>query len=83
MTTIADYRDVVSFPAPAHTLEESGLSLDLVLQLTLKSLHFAGELSGTDLSRRLVETWAELHHKRTESRLGAAAGATAAARPSN
>jgi hypothetical protein len=29
------------------------LGLDLVLQLVLKSLHFAGELSGTDLSRRL------------------------------
>ena len=53
MITIAESRDVVPFPAPAQTLEESGLSLDLVLQLTLKSLHFAGELTGTDLSRRL------------------------------
>ena len=53
MTTIAEYRDVVPFPASAQTLEESGLSLDLVLQLTLKSLHFAGELTGSDLSRRL------------------------------
>jgi hypothetical protein len=44
---------VVPFPAPPRTLAESGLSLDLVLQLTLKSLHFAGELAGTDLSRRL------------------------------
>ncbi len=53
MITIAEHRDVVPFPAPAQTLAESGLSLDLVLQLTLKSLHFAGELTGTDLSRRL------------------------------
>ncbi|HEU4937607.1 MAG TPA: hypothetical protein VFT39_14190 [Vicinamibacterales bacterium] len=53
MTTIAEYQDIVPFPAAAQTLEESGLSLDLILQLTLKSLHFAGELSGTDLSRRL------------------------------
>ena len=53
MTTIANDPDVVPFPPPAQTLEESGLTLDLILQLTLKSLHFAGELSGTDLSRRL------------------------------
>src|SRR4051812_48321778 len=53
MTTTAEQRDVVPFPPPAQTLEESGLSLDLVLQLTLKSLHFAGELTGTELSRRL------------------------------
>src|SRR6187402_1243483 len=53
MTTTAEYRDIVPFPAPAQTLEELGLSLDLVLQLALKSLHFAGELTGTELSRRL------------------------------
>src|SRR4051794_33434430 len=53
MTTITEHRDVVPFPAPAQTLAESGLSLDLVLQLTLKSLHFSGELTGTDLSRRI------------------------------
>ena len=53
MTTIAESQDIVPFPAAAQTLEESGLTLDLVLQLTLKSLHFAGELSGTELSRRL------------------------------
>jgi hypothetical protein len=53
MTTIAEYQDIVPFPAAAQTLEESGLTLDLILQLTLKLLHFAGELSGTELSRRL------------------------------
>jgi hypothetical protein len=39
-------------PAPA-SLEESGLSLDLVLQLVLKTLHFTGDLTGTDLAKRL------------------------------
>jgi hypothetical protein len=42
--------DVLSAPG---TLSEAGLSQDLVLQLVLKTLHFAGELSGTELSRRL------------------------------
>jgi predicted ATPase with chaperone activity len=45
--------DVVAHPAAPRTLEESGLSLDLVLQLVLKTLHFSGELSGTDLSQRI------------------------------
>ena len=53
MITSADPRHIVPFPAPAQTLEESGLSLDLILQLTLKSLHLAGELTGSELSRRL------------------------------
>jgi len=53
MITISEYQDVIPFPAPAQTLEASGLTLDLVLQLTLKSLHFAGELTGSELSRRL------------------------------
>ncbi len=39
-------------PAP-QTLRESGLSLDLVTQLVLKHLHFAGELSGMELATRL------------------------------
>lgn len=39
-------------PAPA-TLEEAGLSLDLIVQLVTKTLHFVGELSGTDISKRL------------------------------
>ena len=38
--------------APA-TLEEAGLSLDLVNQLVLKTLCFSGELSGSDLAKRL------------------------------
>lgn len=39
-------------PAPV-SLEETGLSLDLLLQLTLKHMHFAGELTGSELARRL------------------------------
>ena len=35
------------------TPEEAGLSVDLLIQLALKTLHFAGELSGAELSRRL------------------------------
>ena len=42
--------DHISAPT---TLEETGLSLDMVTQLTLKTLYFSGELSGSDLSRRL------------------------------
>ncbi len=54
MITIAEYRDVVPFPAPAQTLEESGLTRSTSsCSSTLKSLHFAGELTGTELSRRL------------------------------
>jgi predicted ATPase with chaperone activity len=35
------------------TLEASGLSLDLVIQLLLKLLHYSGELTGIEISRRL------------------------------
>jgi hypothetical protein len=58
-------------PAPG-TLEEAGLSLDLVGQLILKTLHFAGELDGAELARRLglnfpvvepaVDTLKQQHH---------------------
>ncbi len=40
-------------PAAPSTLEEAGLNLDLVLQLALKTLHFSGQLSGTELGDRL------------------------------
>ncbi len=39
-------------PAPG-TLAETGLPLDLMVQLTLKTLHFGGDLTGNELSRRL------------------------------
>jgi len=40
-------------PTAPTTLQESGLSFDLILQLALKTLHFAGDLSGTELAQRL------------------------------
>ena len=39
-------------PAP-QSLEATGLSADLILQIVTKTLHLAGELSGTELSERL------------------------------
>ncbi len=44
--------DSTALPAP-RTLEESGLRLDLVIQLVIKALHFAGELSGVQIADRL------------------------------
>jgi hypothetical protein len=40
-------------PAAPRSIEETGLSADLVLQIVTKTLHLGGELSGTDLSERL------------------------------
>ncbi len=40
-------------PLAPTTLEESGLTLDLLIQLSLKTLHFSGELSGSELADRL------------------------------
>ena len=40
-------------PLAPRTPEEAGLSLDLLIQLALKTLHFAGELSGGELAGRL------------------------------
>lgn len=45
-------------PRAPTSIAEAGLSLDLVTQLALKSLHFAGELSGSDLAGRLGVRWA-------------------------
>ena len=50
---ITDCRDVVAFPDPPQSVEDAGIPFDLILQLALKTLHFAGELSGSELSRRL------------------------------
>jgi predicted ATPase with chaperone activity len=44
---------VADHPRAPLTLDDAGLSLDLVLQLALKTLNFAGELTGTDLAARL------------------------------
>lgn len=40
-------------PMAPNTLEESGLSSDLILQLALKTLYFTGQLTGTELADRL------------------------------
>jgi predicted ATPase with chaperone activity len=53
MTDIPVMPPIVAHPATPQTLAEAGLSLDLLIQLTLKHLHFAGELTGTALTRRL------------------------------
>lgn len=50
--TVVD-RPSVAIPLAPVTLEESGLNIDLLIQLVLKSLHLAGTLSGLDLSKRL------------------------------
>jgi predicted ATPase with chaperone activity len=44
---------VLPHPSAPITLEETGLTVDLLLQLTLKHMHFAGELTGSELARRL------------------------------
>ena len=44
---------VLPMPHAPSTLEEAGLSLDLVLQLALKTMHFAGDLTGAQLGQRL------------------------------
>jgi predicted ATPase with chaperone activity len=41
------------FPPRPATLEDSGLSPDVVVELVLKSLHLGGTLSGADLADRL------------------------------
>jgi predicted ATPase with chaperone activity len=48
-----DTHPLLPHPSAPRTLEESGLSKDVVVQLVLKTLHFAGELSGTALADRL------------------------------
>lgn len=40
-------------PAAPVTLAETGLTLDLVVQLVVKTLHFSGELTGSELASRL------------------------------
>jgi predicted ATPase with chaperone activity len=46
-------RALPSLPPAPTTIEESGLALDMLIQLALKTLHFAGELSGAELGRRM------------------------------
>jgi hypothetical protein len=44
---------IFQLPSAPRTLAETGLSADLVLQLVTKTLHFAGELTGTEVATRL------------------------------
>lgn len=52
-TEVQSAPPAVGMPTAPTTYEEAGLTLDLLIQLTLKTLHFAGELNGGELSRRL------------------------------
>jgi predicted ATPase with chaperone activity len=55
MTTTAQSTasGVPQLPSAPATYQEAGLTLDLLIQLSLKSLHFAGELTGVELARRM------------------------------
>ena len=44
---------VFRIPTAPQSAEEAGVSSELILQLVVKTLHFGGELSGTDLASRL------------------------------
>jgi predicted ATPase with chaperone activity len=48
-----DISSLVLPPPAPRTAAEAGVSVDLLTQLVLKTLHFAGELVGTELARRL------------------------------
>lgn len=47
-----DIGPLIALPTP-RTLEESGLKLDLIVQLLMKALYFEGESSGLELADRL------------------------------
>jgi hypothetical protein len=42
-----------AMPTAPRRMEDAGLSGDLILQIVIKTLHFAGELRGTELAARL------------------------------
>jgi predicted ATPase with chaperone activity len=53
VTAVCDTPETLAAPKAPKTLDEAGLSRDLVTQLILKTLHLSGELTGTELARRL------------------------------
>ncbi len=53
VTAVSETPETLSAPKAPKTLDEAGLSRDLVTQLILKTLHLSGELTGTELARRL------------------------------
>jgi predicted ATPase with chaperone activity len=50
----APTRDPMLPPLAPRTIEQSGLTLDMVVQLVLKTLYFGGELTGGELAARLA-----------------------------
>src|SRR5436190_19436775 len=44
---------ILPHPDAPTNLEQAGLSLDIVIQLVLKTLHFTGELAGNEIAERL------------------------------
>jgi predicted ATPase with chaperone activity len=66
-------------PRAPQTLEEAGLSLDLLTQLTLKHLHFSGELKGSQVAARLGVNFSvvepALEFLKTQHQLEVAGGA--------
>jgi predicted ATPase with chaperone activity len=44
---------LADMPLAPTTYQDAGLTLDLLIQLSLKMLHFAGELTGSELAKRL------------------------------
>ncbi len=53
MTAAPQAPTIVAHPPAPVTPEEAGLATDLLVQLALKTLHFAGELTGSALAQRL------------------------------
>jgi predicted ATPase with chaperone activity len=53
LTVASDASDTLTAPKAPKTLDDAGLSRDLITQLILKMLHLSGELTGTELARRL------------------------------
>jgi predicted ATPase with chaperone activity len=45
--------ETLTAPVAPHSLEETGVNPDLVLQLVLKTMHVAGTLTGIELANRL------------------------------
>jgi len=51
--TSAPVRSATDLPLAPITHQDAGLSLDLLVQLVLKTLHFSGEMAGAQLAGRL------------------------------
>ena len=49
----ANVAPILPHPVAPTNLQDTGLSLDIILQLVLKTLHFTGELSGDEIAGRL------------------------------